>query len=127
MIAAVRGLYKPRRIKYFQVRTRTTMNMTAGARETMALMGGVGALYSSLVRNKSAEIYAQCVAACPVNMTLRAFVTRRLRAGLAAKNATIIIAAGVNIVNPWVSSAAPNVPVSNEILDKFSSVLSSNS
>lgn len=125
--------YKPRMIakriwksnsRYFQVRTRTSVNMTAGMRLTMALMGGAGALYSSLVRDKSKAIYKACLAACPRRTTLRAFIIPLLRAGLASKNQTIAIADGVGIVNPWVNSAAPNVPVSAEILDKFNSVLS---
>lgn len=125
--------YKPRMIakrikksncRYFQIRTRTTVNMTAGVRNTMALMGGAGALFSSLVRDKSAAIYKACSAACPQQTTLRAFIMPLLRAGLAAKVATITIADGVGIVNPWISSAEPNVPVSAEILDKFNSVLS---
>lgn len=125
--------YKPRMIakriwksnrRYFQIRTRTTVNMTAGVRNTMALMGGAGALYSSLVRDKSTAIYKACSAACPKSTTLRAFMIPLLRAGLAAKNQTIAIADGVRIVNPWVNSADPNVPVSAEILDKFNSVLS---
>lgn len=125
--------YKPRMIakriwksnrRYFQIRTRTTVNMTAGVRNTIALMGGAGALYSSLVRDKSTAIYKACSAACPKSTTLRAFIIPLLRAGLAAKNQTIAIADGVGIVNPWVNSAAPNVPVSAEILEKFNSVLS---
>ena len=98
--------------------------MTAGVRNTIALMGGAGALYSSLVRDKSTAIYKACIAACPKSTTLRAFIIPLLRAGLAAKNQTIAIADGVEIVNPWVSSAAPNVPVSADIHEKFNSVLS---
>lgn len=87
-------------------------------------MGGVGALYASLVRDKSAQIYKDCERVKPAGKTLRAFLSPILRAGLSAKNAVIVVADGVQIVNPWVSSDAPNVPVSAVILDKFSSELS---
>lgn len=76
------------------------------------------------MRDKSAQIYTDCVRVKPAKETLRAFLSPILRAGLDAKNAVIVVADGVSIVNPWVSSDAPNVPVSAAILDKFSSELS---
>ena len=98
--------------------------MTTKMRESMAVMGGAGALFASLLADKSAPIYAQCVAAKPAELTLRAFVFPLLQSALTVKAANIAIADGVSIVNPWVSSDTPNVPVSADILDKFSSVLS---
>ena len=124
MVAAVRGLYSKRRVKYFSVRTKTTVNMSVKMRESMAIMGGAGAIFASLIRNKETLIYAQCVAAKPVEMTLRAFVFPLLKSALTVKAANIAIADGVSIVNPWVSSDTPNVPVDADVLDKFSSVLS---
>lgn len=110
---------------YFQVRTRTTVNMTESVRLNMAVMGGAGALFASLLRMKESEIYAQCLAAKPIELTLRQFMVPILKTGLSDKNARINITANVFIVNPWVSSDTPNVPVTQAILDKFS-VLSSN-
>lgn len=124
LVAQVRNMYTPFQIRTFQVRTRTTVNMTATMRHNLALMGGVGAIFSSLLRQKSSEIYVAIHAACPKKTSLRQFVTPLLRAGLAAKSATITIADGVAIVNPWISSDTPNVPVSAEILAKFASELS---
>lgn len=112
------------RVLYYQVRTRSSVNMSAATRLNLALMGGVGALLSSLLRSKTSPIYSAIVAACPSDKTLRQFVSPRLRAGLAAGAANIEIATGITIVNPWKSSATPNVPVGAEILDKFNSVLS---
>lgn len=124
LIAKVlRAPYVTRR-KYFQVRTRSTVNMTATFRRNCALMGGVGAIYSSLVRDKSAQIYKDCERMKPAGKTLRAFLSPILRAGLDAKNAVIVVADGVQIVNPWISSDAPNVPVTAAVLEKFSSELS---
>ena len=95
-------------------------------RHNLALMGGVGAIVGSLLRNKNTAIYAACVAACPKHCSVRQLVSPALRAGLQQKSATIVVADGVSIVNPWVSSETPNVPVSAEILAKFSDELSNN-
>ena len=111
-------------IKYFQVRTRTTINMSAATRLNMALMGGTGALVGSLLSDKTSAIYQSCLSLVPKGKTLRGFISPIIRAGLAAKNATIEVGSGVEIVNPWVSSATPNVPVTQDIIDKFASELS---
>ncbi len=124
LIAKVRGMYTPRKIRYFQVRTRSTVNMTAAAKKNLALMGGVGALFGSLVSDKSSAIYITVSALCPKKMTLRAFLAPIIRAALAAKMTNIEIAEGVTIVNPWVSTETPNVPVSPVILNKFADELS---
>lgn len=112
------------RLYYFQVRTRSTVNMTATMHHNMALMGGSGALFAALLRQKTSNIYKDCMRVCPKRVSLRAFLLPLLRAGLAAKNASITIDTGVVIVNPWVSSDTPNVPVPQTILDKFASELS---
>lgn len=110
--------------RYFQVRTRTSVNMTAAQRLNLAVMGGAGALFSSLLRHKDAPIYNACVAACPRKMSLRQFVYPALLAGLRDKLAALAIAEGVEIVNPWVSAAEPNVPISTAVHDKFAAQLS---
>lgn len=124
LIAKVARLGSANRLTFFQIRTRSTVNMTADFRRNCALMGGVGAIYSSLVRDKSAQIYKDCMQVKPSGKTLRQFLSPILRAGLAAKNAAIVVASGVSIVNPWISSDTPNVPVSAAVLQKFSSELS---
>lgn len=115
---------KRQRVKYFQVRTRTTINMSAATRLNMALMGGTGALVGSLMSDKTSAIYQSCLSLVPKGKTLRGFISPIIRAGLSAKNATIVIGNGVEIVNPWVSSATPNVQVTQDILNKFASELS---
>ncbi len=124
LVAKVARLGSANRLQFFQVRTRSTVNMTAAYRHNCALMGGVGALYASLVRDKSAQVYKDCVRVKPIGKTLRAFLSPILRSGLDAKDTNIVVASGVSIVNPWISSDTPNVPVSTAILDKFSSELS---
>ena len=113
-----------KRRKYFCVRTKYTANITERSRVNLALLGGSGAIYSAIVRDKSSAIYAQCVAAKPDKVTLRAFLIPLIRAGLASKVENIAIADGISIVNPWVSSATPSVQVPQDVLDKFAPVLS---
>lgn len=93
-------------------------------RHNLALMGGVGALFAALLSDKTAQIYTNCVTACPVNMTLRQFVTPKLRAGLSAKTDTITIANSVTITNPWVHTGTQTLTLSPEIINKFNSELS---
>ena len=110
--------------RYYQVRTRTSVNMSATYKENISVMGGACAIFSALVRNKQANIYKACVAACPGNITLRKFIVPKCKAALLYKAATIRIAEGVEIVNPWVSTAEPNVVVTAAVLDKFANILS---
>lgn len=110
---------------FYNVRTRTAVNMTSNNKRNLAAMGGACALFASLISDKSAAIYNACVmSAMSSGKTLRAFMIPKLRAALLAKNARISIADGVEIDNPWIYSGEPNVPVSNEILTKFASELS---
>lgn len=113
-----------RELRGFQVRTKTSVHMSAAVHRNLALMGGVGALVASLLRQKSTPIYIACAAAVPKGMTLRQFLSPILREGLAGKSETITIADGVQIVNPWVSTSTPNVPVPANIIAKFASELS---
>lgn len=116
-----------KRRSYFCVRTKTSVNMSSTHKHSLALLGGAGALYGALLRQKSAPIYNACVNAWKTNgvgTTLRGYIVPLLIDGLSAKDADIAIADGVTIVNPWISSASPNVPVSSAILDKFNSELS---
>ena len=112
------------RVKYYQVRTKSSVNMTAAYRLNIALLGGSGALYAALLRQKSSTIYNDCVRVCPKGYTLRAFLMPIMRTALAAKQSAIVVAQGVEIVNPWVSQDTPNVPVPSAIVNKFASVLS---
>lgn len=114
------------RRRYYQVRTRTSVNMSAANKANLSAMGGACALFAALVRDKQSEIYKDCVAACPHDVSLRAFIVPKCKAALSGKAATVSIAEGVEIVNPWVSTAEPNVIVAAEVLDKFAPILSNN-
>lgn len=128
LVAQVYRMYSPRMLRVFQVRTRTTVNMTARHKLNIAVLGGAGAIYASLVNHSDAQIYADIVAAKDAanikGLTLRQFVMPLVMQGLRIKSARIDIATGIYIVNPWISEESPNVPVSASILDKFRLVLS---
>ena len=124
LIAKIKGEYTRRRIKYFQVRTRSTVNMTANMRRTMAVMGGAGALYSALVRNKAANIYTDCVRVCPKDRSLRSFIFPLLCGGLSDKSSVIQIADGVSITNPWIYSGTQTLDLDPSIISKFNAILS---
>lgn len=108
---------------YFQVRTKTSINMTERKRRSLAVMGGAGALYAALISDKTSQIYNDCVNVCPQDVSLRSFIFPILMDGLTVKDPHITIAGNVYIVNPWASLDQPNVIVSQAIIDKFNSVL----
>lgn len=112
--------------RYYQVRTRTSVNMSAANKTNLSAMGGACALFAALVRDKQSDIYKACVAACPHDRSLRAFIVPKCRAALSGKEATVSITEGVAIINPWVSTAEPNVIIAAEVLDKFAPILSNN-
>lgn len=112
------------RLRFFQVRTRSTVNVTATMHRNWALMGGAGAIYAALARQKESAVYIACASACPKEKTLREFIFPLLRAGLAAKDEHITIAENVYIINPWISSDTPNVPIDAGVISKFSDELS---
>lgn len=124
MVTKVLRLGKPSMLRYYQIRTRTSVNMTAAVRQNMATMGAAAALYASLVSDKQSNIYIACVGACPKGKTLRQFIMPIIMDGLAAKVDTIQIAANVSITNPWVHEGTQTLTIAPEIIDKFSSVLS---
>ena len=125
LVTKVARLGRPSQLAFFQIRSRSSVNMSAANRHNLALMGGAGAIYSALVRNKAAQIYKDCASACPKGYTLRSFVFPLIHDGLKNKDATIVIASGVGIVNPWVSNAAQNVPIDPAIVAKFDDELKS--
>lgn len=124
MVAMVTRIATPRTLRYFQVRTRTSVNMTASQHRNLALLGGSAAMYAALVNDKTAQIYRECVSVCPNNITLRAFMMPMLRDGLSAKTEVIQVADGVQITNPWRYSGTQTLNIPQAILDKFNSELS---
>lgn len=118
----LRAPYATRK-RYFQIRTRTTINMSPAMRTALAVMGGAGAIFAALLRDKDATIYRQCVNACPKHMTLRQYILPPVMEGLRTKAAQLTISDNLYIVNPWTSSETPNVLVHGNIITKFANEL----
>lgn len=128
LIAKLYHAHTAGEFRAFQVRTRSTVNMTASNKISLAVMGGAGAIYAALLNNSSAPVYSDCISAWHAanikGLEFRGYMMPKIMQGLRNKVASIVIAEGVEIVNPWISSSTPNVPVSSAILDRFSSQLS---
>lgn len=125
LVARVLRLGSVYQLRTFQVRTKHSVNMTPAMHRNLALMGGVGAIFSAIVSDKTSTLYNNCVNACPRGLTLRQWMSPIIRQGLAAKNSTLVIADGVAIQNPWVSGGTGSlVTIPQTILDKFASELS---
>lgn len=125
-------------LQYFQIRTKSSVNMTAKAVKAMALLGGTGAIVGFILAHKTSELYAACYAqwlelqSLGSKKTFRKSLTDVIMAGLKAKSATIVYAGprgNVNIDNPWMfvpdpeGAQIPNVTLTDKIIYKFWSEL----
>lgn len=118
-------------LKYFSVKTKTATTLTPAALMAMALLGGAGAIYAAIVRNKTSELYNQLyaqyidtqAAGGGFKETFRQVIMRLTRAALEAK-ATQIHYTGVRgdvaFNNPWISNTqTAGAEISQTILVKF--------
>ena len=116
--------------KYFSLKTKTATKINARTLNTMALLGGAGAIYASMLRRKDLQPYTQMDRLYRYNVdqlgytgTFRRFVMDFLRDGLAAKveNFTAQAASiSVSFKNPWYDgSMTDGATVSQAILIKF--------
>lgn len=130
-------------LKYFSVRTKTAIGMTTLQKRTMALLGGCGAIVAAILRDKSAQVYTDTLAAYEYakskggahTKSFREFLTWQIKGNLQAKNPACFIGAKDNLTivainNPWHSTgygpSALNVNVTDESLAKFWMVLADN-
>lgn len=123
-------------LKYFTVRTKSAVRMTAKSKKAMALLGGTGAIFASILRSKSSQLYANLYAQwlelqnLGSKKTFKQSVCDAIRAGLIAKQAEIPYSGPrgvVNITNPWnYTGETPNVTVGTDILVKFWTELATN-
>ena len=113
-----------KQLRYFQVRTKHSVNMTDAMRLNLATMGGAGAMYSAIVSDKTSQLYNDCIHACPASKTMRAWIVPVLRPALAAKTTDIVLADGLVLSNPWNTGSGVTVNISQTVLDKFAGELS---
>ena len=117
-------------LKYFAVKTKTATHITTRSLMAMALLGGAGAMYAALVRNKASQsyagIYAQWVELQNIGetRTFRNFVMDAFRRMLASKERKVVFAGprpgSITIYNPWTAGQqTTDMQVSQAILVKF--------
>ena len=116
--------------KYFAVKTKTATKINARTLKAMALLGGAGAIYSTMLRRKDLQPYIQMDRLYQYNVdqlgytgTFRKFVMDFLRKGLAAKveNFTAQVASiSLSFKNPWYDGTMTDgATVKQDILVKF--------
>lgn len=125
------------RLNFFQVRTKSSVNMTTAYKRSIALMGGVGAMIAAILRDKTAYAYTETIkvwrAANDMN-TYRGFLSDKIRPALVTGNTSINIGnyvdqngttVNVSLVNPWKEpdKTAWNVQITDASYDKFYSEL----
>lgn len=119
--------------KYFTVRTKSANHLTTRAKKAMALMGGTGALYASIVKDKSSQLYQQLYAQWVrfVDMgstnSFRKSLSDAIRSALESKSEKITYAGPNGVIqfnNPWIASEqTPDATLNNAIIWKFASEL----
>lgn len=124
--------------KYFSVRTKNGVNLSAKSMKAMSLLGGTGAIYAAIVnsdtlRNGVETVYRYLIdrtqqglsGGIPVDTTFRQYVSGVVRRALEDKAATITFAGGagvqpVNINNPWVKGGSGTaISIAQKVLVQF--------
>lgn len=93
---------------YYQVRTRTSVHLTAGARMNLAVLGGAGAIFAALL-NRGENVHRHLT--FPVLMDM-------LR-----NKVSMAFCEGIAVDNPW-KVQNPNVSIAPAIISKFQTELS---
>lgn len=122
--------------KYFAVKTKTAVHLTNKSQLAMALAGAAGAMFGSLIKDKTSALYLKAEAlwinnGISAKQTMRKYYTNIFRQMLAAKSESISVTDEVThemltIQNPWRVNQETNVPVSDDVLVKFWLQLSNN-
>lgn len=116
--------------KYFAVKTKSASRLTTKSLKAMALLGGAGAIYASMIRRQDLTPYTSMMRLYEYNIdrlgytsSFRRFVMDFLRNGLQNKvqNFTANVASiSVSFKNPWYDgSMTDGATVTNGILVKF--------
>lgn len=115
--------------KYFAVKTKTAVHLTNKSQLAMALAGAAGAMYGSLIKDKTSALYIQAEAlwinnGISAKQTMRKFYTNLFRQMLSSRSNSISVTdevteAVLTIQNPWENTTTPNIEVSQDVLVKF--------
>lgn len=113
--------------RYFFVRAAATVNNSATQLLNLAAMGGTGAIFASILRQKTLQPYNNIYNAYASErrkISLRKWCSRIIRAALIAKSAVITFADGVTINNPWQSqSQTVGAEIPASVITKFNAQL----
>lgn len=127
-------------LKYFSVKTKSAIHLTAKSKRQMALLGGAGAIIAAILRDKSSQAYIgvslaftyQKIEGMTDAKSLREWLTAKLVKGLSRKMAVILntrtsATSTIKINNPWVEGGdGVDVQVTNESLARFWMELANN-
>lgn len=127
-------------LKYFSVKTKSGIHLTAKSKRQMALLGGAGAIIAAILRDKSSQLYIGVSLAYAYQKTegkteaksLREWLTAKLVKGLSRKMAVLVntpasLTSTIKINNPWVDGGdGIDVPVTDESLVRFWNELADN-
>lgn len=125
--------YEPRLIgakgkrNYFCVKTKSSNHLTTLSKTTMANLGGVGAVYGAVVRDKSQMVYINAQAcyhdaqADGYEGTFRKYMYGFIKPALDNKEVIIIESTNhyVEITNPWTDTGEYNIPIQINVVAKF--------
>ena len=120
-------------LKYFAVKTKSAIHLTAKSKRQMALLGGAGAIIAAILRDKSSALYIGASLAYTYQKTdgkteaksMREWLTAKLVKGLSRKMAVLVntpasLTSTLKINNPWVTGGdGLDVPVTSESLVRF--------
>lgn len=126
--------------KYFSVKTKSATLITAASKKRMAILGGAGAVYASILAHKSSATYIALVALFEKqNKDIRekgmrkffcdwAFNALAVKAQyISIPDLSIPAGAPVEVKNPWYDGTqTTGVEISNAILNKFFAQLAPN-
>lgn len=123
-------------LKYFQVRTKSAVNMTIASRKAMAVMGGCGAIVGAILSDKESQLYRVCLQEYETEVSnglewksLRHFLSTKVMKALREKSQIIWISPVATIGNPFVKGIfVPTfeVEISSSALVKFWAELANN-
>lgn len=123
--------------RYFNIRTKTAFHATTRAMKAVSLLGGAGAMYASLLNNKSTTTYQKihdqwlALQALGMTDTFRQYVMGKLRAMIVAHAEDTVfsgpVASPATVINPWFEGSQTSaLQVSETIIVKFWTYLAQN-
>lgn len=119
-------------MKYFTVKTKTAIHLTAKSKRQMALLGGGGACFAAIMNNETQKAHVELAYLYAKNLgetakTLREFLMGKIIKSLGRRRNVLftlpynVIGDEVTISNPWIEYGDMDTrcSVSGDVLDRF--------